>query len=233
MVGTPEGRYLRLERADSVSVGTRYATPGVAVDLEAWTRSMANLSGFEFDGSVDGQLGDARGIESQLEASRGPVTASILVQLTRSRRWEDPPDTPEPWLLDQPLRIDAGARWDTGRGWQLAGRWRFSSGFPTPGPGADGAPATALDLLRQVREPLDPTAPRLAPYHTLDLRARKRWVRGRWTVDASLDLQNVYNRRVPEPVITGFGESRYGYGFGLPILPIFGVEGRWAPKSAQ
>jgi hypothetical protein len=34
-------------------------------------------------------------------------------------------------------------------------------------------------------------------------------------------------------VITGFGESRYGYGFGLPILPIFGVEGRWAPKSAQ
>ena len=226
LVGTPEGRYLSLEQADTVSLGGRYASPEVTLELDAWARSMSHLAGFEFDGSVDGQLGDARGLEAQLQTAQGPVTGSAMVQLTRSRRWEDPQDTPELWLLDQPLRIDLQSRWSAGRGWQLAARWRFSSGFPAPGPGPSGEPATALDLLRQVREPLDNSG-RLPPYHTLDVRFRKRWLRGPWTIDASLDLQNVYNRRVPEPVITGFGESRYGYGYGLPILPIFGVEGRW------
>ena len=37
------------------------------------------------------------------------------------------------------------------------------------------------------------------------------------------------HRRVVEPVITGFGEARPSYGFGLPILPVFAVEGRFWP----
>jgi hypothetical protein len=49
----------------------------------------------------------------------------------------------------------------------------------------------------------------------------------RWRLEYYLDLQNVYNRRVPEPVITGLADvyESYSYGFGLPVLPIFGVEG--------
>ena len=233
LVGVPEGRYLELEQADTLSVGARYATPALALDVEVWTRAMAHLAGFEWDGSVDGQHGDARGLEAQVEGKRGPVGGALLAQLSRTRRWEDPGDTPELWLLDQPLRLEALGRVETGRGWQVSSRWRYSAGFPTPDVGADGLAPTALDLLRQVREPLDRTQPRLAPYHTLDLRIRRRWERRRWTVDAGLDLQNVYNRRVPEPVITGFGESQYGYGFGLPILPIFGVEGTWTGGRDQ
>ena len=65
-----------------------------------------------------------------------------------------------------------------------------------------------------------------------DAEVRAAALRHRWTrwqrrldiLDAYLDVQNLTNHRVAEPLITGFGESSPSYGFGLPILPIFGVE---------
>ena len=48
-----------------------------------------------------------------------------------------------------------------------------------------------------------------------------------------LDVQNVYHRRVVEPIVTGFRETLPSYGFGLPILPIFGIEGELWPRVTQ
>lgn len=68
---------------------------------------------------------------------------------------------------------------------------------------------------------------RLEPFHALDLKVSKRFLARRWRVEAFLDLQNAYNRRVPEPVSAGLGEVyvAHSYGYGLPVLPIIGFEG--------
>ena len=69
---------------------------------------------------------------------------------------------------------------------------------------------------------------RVEDYHTLDLKAAKRFVFRTWRLDAFLDVQNVYNHRVPEPVVTGFSDLGFeGLGFGFMTRPIFGVEGQW------
>ena len=47
----------------------------------------------------------------------------------------------------------------------------------------------------------------------------------RWRLEAYLDLQNAYNRRIPEPIINGIDDQETIYGFGLPILPILGLKG--------
>ena len=67
-----------------------------------------------------------------------------------------------------------------------------------------------------------------------DLRAARTWTVRDTKIEAFLDLQNVNNRRVPEPAINGIDERNAVYALGLPILPIFGVETRWAkplPKA--
>ncbi len=41
-------------------------------------------------------------------------------------------------------------------------------------------------------------------------------------------MQNVYNHRVPEPVVAGLSDVVFdGLGYGFMTLPIFGVEGQW------
>ena len=39
--------------------------------------------------------------------------------------------------------------------------------------------------------------------------------------------------QLPEPLITGFGEPIPSYGYGLPILPLFGVEGIVFPRKIR
>ena len=53
---------------------------------------------------------------------------------------------------------------------------------------------------------------------------RKTFEWKRWHLDVYVDVQNVYNRRVPEPTISGINEKGSVYAFGLPILPIFGID---------
>ena len=119
--------------------------------------------------------------------------------------------------------------WRNERGWQLSGRFRYASGLPY----LEERP-TAFDLLTQqeilLKPTLNPTTNRLPDPYALDLKLSRRTTFKRWRLEAYLDLQNLTNRRVPEPILTGFEEIPV-FGFSLPFLPVFGVEGVFWPQG--
>ena len=71
--------------------------------------------------------------------------------------------------------------------------------------------------------PTDST--RFKPFQQLDLRLDKNFVFERWTLDAYIDVQNVYNASNVEAT---FYDYRYRQTFdvpGIPFLPVIGVKG--------
>lgn len=238
LFGLPDGIYLDLEQADAISAGFKASYRTLTIDVDAFHRDLANITAFEVDGSVGQLIGTANGFETELHWHYGELEATALYQFTSSRRREEMSQPSYPSTTDQPHRADFLVIDHLPKNWIVAGRFRYSSGFPRgPDPilGLDLAPTEAFDILtQQVRDvAVSPTAPRLRDFHALDVKFSKRFSFKNWQLDATLDVQNLYNRRVAEPFITGFGESIPAYGFGLPILPIFGVEGLFYPRQRR
>ena len=238
LYGLPDGIYLDLERADAVSAGFKGSHRTVTVDVDVFHRDLSNITGFEYDGSVAQMSGFADGVETEVHWRVGTLEATALYQYTRSMRRETPNGPALPSITDQPHRADLLIIEHLPKNWIVAGRMRYSSGFPRgPNPltGEALAPTEAFDILTQRVRPvaISSTATRLRDFHALDIKVSKRFSFRNWQLDTTLDVQNVYNRRIAEPFISGFGESFPAYGFGLPILPIFGVEGLFYPESRQ
>lgn len=232
LAGLPEGAYLPLERADLAAVGLRARRDLFALELDGYHRQTAWLPSLADDGTMVLGVGRAWGLESQLSWRPDPVALSVLYQVGTSQRRSAPEAEPQPALTDQPHRFQVLAVTHLPKSWTLSARFRYGSGFPRLVDPATGqrVPSSALDLLTQETVLLpDPTAPRLPPFHALDLKMQKEIQLRTWRLDVWIDVQNVYNRRVVEPFLTGFPESAETYGFGLPILPLFGVEGVWWP----
>jgi hypothetical protein len=213
-----------------LQVATRFAAARLNAGLMAWTTRSRQLAAFESDGTLTGWTGQAWGADLDLRwRDRGWEVVSLL-QLARVQRSPDPTTPAQPWLFEQPARWEMTARGSLARGWGLGGRWRIAAGLPSPGTLQDGTPILAYDLLTSATEVL-PSSGRLPAWYALDLEVRRAWGQ-RAPLEASLLLQNVTARRVPEPVLTGFGESLPGYGKSLPFLPVFGLRGRLA-RPAQ
>ncbi len=237
VIGVPEGIYLPLEESDLLSVGFRGRVRAWTIEGDLYERQMRNLAALEVDGTVGLLKGRARGVEAQVawHPSEVPATVSVLYQLTQSLRRENSNAEPFHEFTSQPHRLQLLGVTHLPADWTLSGRFRVGSGFPRVLDNSGvSQPVEAYDLLRQDRRPVsvDPAAPRLASFHALDLKASRAIPFRKWSLDVYLDVQNVYNRRVAEPLITGFGESIPTYGFGLPVLPIFGVEAV-APKRTS
>lgn len=230
LVGPPEGAVLRLERSWGGGVGARWERGPVHVDLDAYARRIDHLTGYDADGSLNQGDGLAYGLESMTRYQEGRLSGWLTLGWARSLRRESAGLDWTPSTYDQPVNLVLVGAWDLGRSWTIASRFRYASGFPVPTwDGADEL--VAYDVLRQVSVPLTGDARgRLPDFHALDLKISKRIPGRRWQLEAYLDVQNVYWRRVPEPVITGFEDlfQLYAYGFGLPTLPILGVEGRFS-----
>lgn len=233
LLATPDGRYLALESSDQVSVGGVIGDPRARLQLDAFVRRGHDLGELELDGSVDGGSSQTRGLEATGTTRIDALELSLLYQLLRADRLEDPSEQGTPWLFEQPHRIELRVVQALPRGWTLGGRFRYASGYPRLALEGEYLPTSAYDLLlqRTVDLGLPADRERLAPFHGLDLRIAHRVLFRTWQLTASLDVQNVYNQRVVEPVITGFGEARPSYGFGLPVLPIFALEGTFWPGS--
>lgn len=232
LAGLPEGAYLPLERADLAALGLRANRGRVSLELDGYHRQTAWLPSLGQDGTMHLGVGRAWGLESQVSWRPDPVALSVLYQVGTSQRRMTPTADPQPALTDQPQRFQVLAVGHLPKSWTLSGRFRYGSGFPRLVDPATGqrVPSSALDLLTQETVLLpDPTDPRLPPFHALDLKVAKEVQLRTWRLDFWIDVQNVYNRRVVEPFLTGFPESAETYGFGLPILPLFGVEGVWWP----
>lgn len=107
------------------------------------------------------------------------------------------------------------------RNWEVGTRWRLVSGNPT-------TPVTGATFNADTDQ-YDPVygsvnSARVPPFHQLDIRLDKRWIYDTWTLNAYLDLQNVYNRPNPEGRSYNFDYSRYRLQQGLPILTIVGLK---------
>ena len=220
LVGYPTGRYLDLERSVGASTGLRLYLPAITLETDAYWRELHNQAVFEDDGTLGMGAGRAYGIESMARANVRDLSGWVAYSYTRSERQQEPGDFYALNRYDQPHYLIAVLGWDLGRSLTVSGRFRYGTGYPKQ---ADVN--TAYDLLTLTETPLDPQAQRLPDYHALDLKISKRSTWGRWEVETYLDVQNVYNRRIPEPVITGIDDTNTVYGFGLPTLPIFGLKG--------
>jgi hypothetical protein len=232
MLGLSEGVYLDLERSDQLAGGLRVAARGITFDSEIWARRSFDLAEIETDGTVGTAEARAQGVEAKVGFRREGFQGSVLYQYTSSDEREDPDDAWGRSPFETPHRIETLVIQDLPLRWSVSARFRYTSGYPRL-EDEEGvlAPTTAYDLLDDRPETIDisPTDDRLAPYHSLDLRVAKVFAFRTWELETSVDLQNVYHFRTVEPVVTGFGESRPSYGYGLPILPVFSVEGRFWP----
>ncbi len=238
LYGLPDGIYLDLEQADAVSGGFKATYRTLTFDVNVFHRDLANITAFEVDGSVGQLIGFANGVETEVHWRYGDLEATALYQFTTSQRREEIGLPTRTATTDQPHRADLLLIDHLPKNWIIASRFRYSTGFPRgPDPllGIPLAPTEAFDILTQRVRPvaISDEAARLRDFHALDVKFSKRLTFKNWQLDATLDVQNIYNRRVAEPFITGFGESIPAYGFGLPVLPIFGVEGLFYPRSRQ
>lgn len=217
--GLPEGPYLGMERSYGPSGGVHYATGHVALGVDAYLRRAERIAAFEEDGSLSEGDGRAYGVELSGRARPGQADLSAVYQYGRSEFREDRGDLFQPYRFDQPHRLLLLGTYRLPRQWTLASRFRYSSGFTLI-----GEVDTAFDILTQEEVPFEPDTDRLDAFHSLDVKVSKRFLSRRWQLDTYLDIQNLYWRRVAEPVINGFDDSKPVYGFGLPMLPIFGIE---------
>ncbi len=68
---------------------------------------------------------------------------------------------------------------------------------------------------------------RIPAFWQMDVRISKRFLIGRSTLEAYLDLQNVTNRGNPEEIVYSPDYSERRYITGLPILPVLGARLSW------
>lgn len=224
----PDGRYLDLERSVGGGGGLRWTGRALSAELDGYWRRLEQLAVFEADGSlVEGQ-GLAYGVESLVRFAWGPLSGWTTASWTRSLRRDEPGQAYSPHIYDQPLYALAVVAVDLPGQWSFAARGRAGSGYAW-----NRDDETAYDLLTMTEAPLviSPGG-RLQPYRALDLKVA-------WALDARgvtgelyLDVQNVTNRRVAEPVITGIDDRDTLYGYGLPVLPVFGFKGGWGGAGA-
>ncbi|MDP2313352.1 MAG: TonB-dependent receptor [Pseudomonadota bacterium] len=224
LVGPPEGSTLAMEQSYGGGGGVRIDYGPWQVGIDAYSRKIARITAYEADGSLGQIEGQASGVETMVRYSTARLSGWVAYSYGHSQRREEPADAWYPSNYDQPHTLVAVASTDLGKRWTLGGRWRFASGFPVP---ATEDPIEAYDVLGQTAVTLVPDRfGRTEAFHGLDVKISKQAQYKHWRLEYYLDVQNLYNRRVAEPVISGVWEA-YGtqtYGFGLPILPILGIE---------
>ncbi len=229
LIGETEGASLELDEALGAGVGGRIGVGPVEATMDIWGRDYARLSVPEADYSTDSTHGLAYGLDLGARLRWRRLSAMLRYSYARSFRRDDPDEAWWPSPYDQPHTLGLVAAYDLSRHWTISSRFRYASGFWV---GFDGA--ELADLLTLQTETLDPESGRVEVYHALDLKVAKNFRFRGWSLDAYLDIENVYNHRVPEPVITGISSVHVDVlGRGLPVLPIFGVEAKFPDRRDQ
>lgn len=126
--------------------------------------------------------------------------------------------------LDQPhnLALIASYKWPAN--WETGLRFRLGSGNPDT-PIVD---ATYDADFATYRGTVGDASTRRQPlFHQLDLRIERTWIFAAWELAAFLDLQNVYNAENPEFTTYDYRFRESAKVRGLPVLPSFGVRGRF------
>lgn len=173
---------------------------------------------------VNAGVGRVTGLEGLLRLNTDKGFGWIAATWSRSLRASAAGEDLVPFDYDQPVVLTALASYELPRRWRLGARLRLGSGDPyTPVVGR------TLDLDQGDYDAIrgERNSDRLPTYWTLDVRADKEWVFRRWKLDTYLDLQNATNHRNVEVMSWSWDYTEEQPITGLPILPVFGVQGSW------
>jgi hypothetical protein len=220
LVGPPDGAELGMEQSIGGSTGLHGNFGPWTLQADGYFRTLQHVTGFEQDGSLGQGQGEAYGLETWTRYQKGRIDAWISYTWSRSLRREEAGLPWQPSATDQPHTLVAVGVLDLGKSWTLSGRFRFSSGLPTPNPVPD-----VVDLLTGNRVTIDPNSSRLEPFHALDFKLSRTFAFRNWGLQVYLDVQNVYDRRIPEPVLTTLSDTYPTWVVSWPTLPILGLEG--------
>ena len=168
--------------------------------------------------------GRAFGAELLLRLDAARTEGWLALTWSRSLRRERPGEDEVPFSYDQPLVAQLVGTHALGGGWRVGGRARVSSGNPhTP----------ITNRLTDLEE-LDwypiydiDNSGRLQPWYSLDLRVDRSWSLRRSTLRTYLELLNSTNRRNVELVTWSADYAEQLPIYGLPLLPVFGLELQW------
>ncbi|GAB4342091.1 MAG: TonB-dependent receptor [Calditrichia bacterium] len=181
-----------------------------------------DFQSFGFFDLISAGRGFAYGAEFYLQKklSETPFYGQIGLSLSRSRY--TPFNGKEyPGPFDQPLIFNIGGGYLYKNKWQFSGRFRFFSGTPyTP-------------VYRPTENPIQPgfiqnlpgeyLSKRLKPGHHLDLRVDRLFNFKKWTLIVYLDVQNVYNYKIPIKPTYNFWEDKITESNALALLPSIGI----------
>jgi hypothetical protein len=129
-----------------------------------------------------------------------------------------------PFDFDQPHILTAIAVYKLPRGWSFGGRFRLVSGNPyTPAVNSvyDGATGDYIPIYGPRN------SARYRTFNQLDLRVDKKFTWRLLTFNFYVDIQNIYNSRNQEGLVTSYDYTQSRLLAGLPILPSVGLKLEW------
>ena len=170
-------------------------------------------------------IGRAYGLELLI---RREITAKLYgwlaYTLSRSQILPNPGDNWRAFQFDQPHILTLVAGYRPRPQWDLSTRFRLVSGNPFAPVEFATFDADAGRFIPTRGEVGDARQPL---FLQLDVRGQYTWTWDAWQLSLYLDVQNVTNHRNEEFHVYGYRYDQEGSVSGLPILPTFGVKGRF------
>jgi hypothetical protein len=163
-------------------------------------------TGAGFGGTEDGfasfglepleSIGTGRsfGAELLLQKKLSDVPFYGTAALSINSSWFTAADGVErPSSFDQRLIFNVSGGYRIDESWELGMKFRLATGRPYTTVDSTGDPSFGYQVVSGYN------GQRLAPSHALDLRIDRRWALEKWSIIAYIDLQNIYNRKNPNP----------------------------------
>ncbi len=207
----------------SVSAEVFYNRRGaLIVGVDAQSRPDGSVYNPRFENNG---VGRAYGLELLI---RREITSKLYgwlaYTLSRSQVLPNRDDQWRSFTFDQPHILTIVAGYRPAPRWELSTRFRFVSGNPYAPVQFATFDADSGNFVPTRGEVGDQREPAFAQ---LDVRAQHTWTWDDWQLAVYLDVQNVTNRKNEEFHVYDYRFQDQGSVAGLPILPTFGVKGRF------
>jgi hypothetical protein len=170
-------------------------------------------------------IGRVFGIEALLKRDISEKTFGwISYTLSKSERASPYSGGWNAFSMDQTHIFGAVLGRSLTRGWAVGGRFQYVTGNPTM---VVNEAVFNADSDQYMPVPGFRHTARLPAFHELDVRIDKRWEWSKWTLNAYLDVQNVYAHANPEQVRYSFDYSQHAYVTSVPVFPSIGLRGEF------
>ena len=150
--------------------------------------------------------------------------AWLSYTLMRSVRRDAPGEPAYLFNFDQTHILTAIASYKLPKNWQIGARFRLISGNPYT-PVIGGVFDAGDGGYIAVQGPRN--SARLPAFHQLDLRIDKRWIYRRISINAFIDVLNIYNHVNVERLQNAYNLQGTAPVASLPILPSIGLRLEW------